>query len=208
MTDAQMMDILILAAIAGYLVYRFYNVLGEKRGSMAPEDKNNIIPMPGVNQGGPVVEHREIPKKLQPQLDDLYDLDPTFSVEGFLQGAEYAFGMIQTAVFKGDKDVLKGLVGPSVMRKFNSQIKKMDDAEETNASSIERIVSVDIKDVTLSGRIAKIAVAISSEQIHAIYDDYGELSEGDPDTIEKVKDKWTFERDVTSDNPNWVLVGI
>ena len=34
----------------------------------------------------------------------------------------------------------------------------------------------------------------------------GAVVEGDPSTVETVVDVWTFQRDVTSRDPNWALV--
>ena len=34
----------------------------------------------------------------------------------------------------------------------------------------------------------------------------GELVDGDPNTIKRQKDVWTFAREMTSDSPNWQLV--
>ena len=45
-----------------------------------------------------------------------------------------------------------------------------------------------------------------SELITATYDKAGEVVDGDPKQIREVTDVWTFERDVTSRNPNWKLV--
>ena len=33
-----------------------------------------------------------------------------------------------------------------------------------------------------------------------------EVVDGDPDTIERVTDLWTFNRNIKSKNPNWTLV--
>ena len=58
----------------------------------------------------------------------------------------------------------------------------------------------------VGGRKATITLAFVSEMITATYDKAGEVIDGDPKEIREVTDVWTFERDVTSRNPNWKLV--
>jgi predicted lipid-binding transport protein (Tim44 family) len=58
----------------------------------------------------------------------------------------------------------------------------------------------------VGGRKATVTVAFVSEMITATYDKAGEVIDGDPKEIREVTDVWTFERDVTSRNPNWKLV--
>ncbi len=44
-----------------------------------------------------------------------------------------------------------------------------------------------------------------SEIITALTDAEGKVIEGDPNRLTTVTDIWTFERDVTSRDPNWKL---
>lgn len=55
-------------------------------------------------------------------------------------------------------------------------------------------------------RSARITVRFKSEQINLLRDAERKVLEGDPRTAEEVIDIWTFERDTTSDDPNWTLV--
>jgi predicted lipid-binding transport protein (Tim44 family) len=73
-----------------------------------------------------------------------------------------------------------------------------------------RFVGIDkatIQSASLTGgRKATITVEFVSEMISATYDKAGEVVDGDPKEIREVTDVWSFERDVTSRNPNWKLV--
>jgi predicted lipid-binding transport protein (Tim44 family) len=72
-----------------------------------------------------------------------------------------------------------------------------------------RFVGIDkaaIQSAGLSGKKAVITMEFVSELISATYDKAGQVIDGDPREIREVKDVWTFERDVTSRNPNWKLV--
>ena len=53
---------------------------------------------------------------------------------------------------------------------------------------------------------AEIAVQFRSDQIKLTRNKDGAVIEGDPSTVQSVTDRWTFERDLGSRNPNWVLV--
>ena len=45
-----------------------------------------------------------------------------------------------------------------------------------------------------------------SDQIKYIVDKHDNVIEGNMENHETIKDKWVFERDISSSNPNWKLV--
>ena len=47
--------------------------------------------------------------------------------------------------------------------------------------------------------------SLSVIKIKVVRDSEENIIDGDPDTIESLTDLWTFNRDVTSPNPNWIL---
>jgi predicted lipid-binding transport protein (Tim44 family) len=72
-----------------------------------------------------------------------------------------------------------------------------------------RFVGIDkavIQSAGLSGDRASITVEFVSELITATYNKAGEVIDGDPGHVQEVTDVWTFERDITSQDPNWRLV--
>ena len=54
--------------------------------------------------------------------------------------------------------------------------------------------------------IAKITVRFISEQANVLRDAKGDVIEGDENFIQSITDVWTFERNITSASPNWMLV--
>ena len=58
----------------------------------------------------------------------------------------------------------------------------------------------------MQGRDARVTVTFESEQSNAVKDADGNVTDGDPATIEKITDIWTFARDTRSRDPNWQLV--
>ena len=65
--------------------------------------------------------------------------------------------------------------------------------------------SADLVDATLANRIARLTLRFVSRQINVTRDAQGRVIGGDPARPEEVVDLWTFERDVRSRDPNWLL---
>ena len=53
---------------------------------------------------------------------------------------------------------------------------------------------------------ARVTVDFTSEQVRFSKNKEGAVVDGDPSRVDNVRDRWTFERDVSSDDPNWRLV--
>jgi predicted lipid-binding transport protein (Tim44 family) len=144
---------------------------------------------------------------LAASLEEIADADPNFAPRSFVEGAKMAYEMVVEAFAKGDKPALKNLLSKDVFEGFARAI----DERQAQGNRVEsRFVGIDkatIQSASLSGgKKASITMAFVSELITATYDKSGEVIDGDPKEIREVTDVWTFERDVTSRNPNWKLV--
>jgi predicted lipid-binding transport protein (Tim44 family) len=53
---------------------------------------------------------------------------------------------------------------------------------------------------------AIVGVRFQSEQVNVVRDKSGAVIEGSRDHVESLTDVWTFARDTTSRDPNWVLI--
>ena len=103
-------DIILLAALAGFIILRLRNILGRKTG----------------HQGKPITSH--FPKA----MEVLKDIENNQAIkEGnvdeeakkqFLKGAEVAYEQIITYFAKGDKKSLKGLLGKGLFQDFSEVI--------------------------------------------------------------------------------------
>ena len=84
------------------------------------------------------------------------------------------------------------------------------DRREAAGQRVEQqFVGIDaarIESARLENNKATITIAFVSELISSTQSKTGAVIEGDPKQIREVTDVWTFERDVTSSNPNWKLV--
>ena len=54
---------------------------------------------------------------------------------------------------------------------------------------------------------ADITMRFVGELTSVVRDPEGRIVEGAPNEIKQQTDVWTFTRDMTSDNPNWLLTG-
>jgi predicted lipid-binding transport protein (Tim44 family) len=59
----------------------------------------------------------------------------------------------------------------------------------------------------LRGTVAHVTMRFVTEQINVTRGPDGLVVDGNPNTVDRVTDVWTFARDTRSDNPNWLLVG-
>jgi predicted lipid-binding transport protein (Tim44 family) len=201
-------DIIIFAMLAGYLVFQLRRVLGrkvdqEKPHSIQPSPKkdsspenDNVVPFPEDNDDLETVSN----------LTLLRRTDPTFNDKEFISGSKSAFSWIVSAFAAGEISKLEPLLSANLWKSFDKAIQQRVTDGETLETTIVSIKSTLINDVTMSNGNANITVEFVSDQVKVLCDRDGEIIEGSPDVIETVTDLWTFNRDVKSVSPNWMLV--
>jgi predicted lipid-binding transport protein (Tim44 family) len=65
---------------------------------------------------------------------------------------------------------------------------------------------LDIVAAELAGRMARVTLKLVSDQINVLRAHDGSVVDGDPEHAIEKTDFWTFARDTSSPDPNWVLV--
>ena len=193
-------DIIILGLLAVFLGFRLKNMLGDKsgfNGNISNETRNG-----DVNNDNKVVSlHKN--KEEGHGIKVLKKAYPMFSEEDFKEGAKSAFKIIVNAFSNNDLDSLRQLLGYELLQDFTKAIsEKSSDSNEVK-TKIDSIESVEILDCSVFDNIASITVKIISIQSKISEnpgDDNSEINK------EKLKDKWVFEKDLTSNDPNWKLV--
>tara|TARA_A100000164_G_scaffold222956_1_gene197740 strand:- start:503 stop:1159 length:657 start_codon:yes stop_codon:yes gene_type:complete len=201
-------DIIIFAMLAIYLVFQLRRVLGRK----------TEIEKPTANQFS---EERErtakdetiIPlnSRGQEEIDSangitkLRQLDASFNEKEFISGSRSAFSWIVAGFADGDTNRLEPLLGPKLFKSFKQAILERTNAGEKLETNIITIKSAQINEVVVEGHTATVTVEFISDQIKVLRDSEENIIDGDADTIESLTDLWTFNRDITSTNPNWIL---
>ena len=118
--DLQFFDIILFAAIAGFIIYRLRSVLGKRTGfQKKPTDHQ-----PKYKELKEEEQNQKIPSLLDNQLklETVYKNVSNFDHKQFLDGAKKAFEIIITAFNNGDKKTLKNLVSQDVYNAFEKAI--------------------------------------------------------------------------------------
>lgn len=208
-------DIIVIGAIAAFILLRYRAMLGEKTGRDVTD-----IPRPRpVADLEPVIQlpEREAARKksiLAPvetgpfadQLSAMRALDPEFSQTDFLTGAKAAFEMVIDAYNSADHDTLKMLLSDRIYKEFKQSLDENEKEGRTVHSTLVAIVKAEITDAKLRGNKASITVDFLSEQIPLVRNTEGEIIEGNASAQEAVEDEWIFERDLKNSDPAWKVI--
>ena len=186
--DLQFFDILIFAAIAGFIIYRLRGVLGKRTGFQ----KNISDPKPQETKKQEVIQ--EIPSLMdnETKLEAVYKKVNNFNHREFLDGAKKAFEIIISSFNNGDKKTLKNLVSKNVYSAFE---KAIDEKTNNPESQFYSLIVEGIADAKVENNTISISVNFISEQ----------MLNNDEGSIVKNKDTWTFEKPANSSSPIWIL---
>ena len=205
---------IILLVAAVMIFWKLKSVLGERTGTerpptvapTKPQPDLRVIENPEYIPPNPVWQgHAEEGSDLAKVLEAISKKDRDFSVTSFIAGAKSAHEMILEAFAKGDKAALKHLLSKPV---FESFVAVIDQNQKLGQSKIFQFVgalSTILETATLEANRASISVKFVTEMINATVDKNGATLNGDAKTILEDTDLWTFERDLTSRDPNWIL---
>ncbi len=191
-------EVLMLAGVALFVLWRVYVALGKggderpmQRPCPAPEQRKSA-PEPSVPQARRAEPER--PSFTGPAaggLEEIYNVDQSFTAEDFLRGAKAAYTMIVGAYARGDRAALRPLLDDDVYQAWDAAITERDASGE-RAFELLRIKRAEIDRAELEGSLARISVRYDAEL-------------GDGETTRTAREIWTFKRVVTADDPNWLL---
>lgn len=216
--NSPMIQLIVLAGIALFLILRLKNVLGTRDGFEGPpkvqqrdEPAENARHKFEVIEGEPdydIIDHVDAGSDAASALADMKRIEPSFSVSEFLQGARGAYEMILMAFEHGRIDEISDFLGPEVRESFDQVIKMREEQNlhiDPEFVGLHQITLADAK-FGKDTKIAEITVRYVSELISVVRNGDGEIIEGAPGQSKRQKDTWTFERMMGSDDPNWRLV--
>ena len=225
----QVIDIILFAMIAAFLILRLRGVLGRRDGNEsgyrdpfkadAPDNSpdDNLVKLPNRSPE-PQVEDEDVSKdSLSPDgseadkdlahgLKLISAADKNFNEENFLVGARVAFEMVLGAYVSGDREVLKNILSTEVYDNFRSAIDDREKAGHTIEETLVSIQSAEVVEAGIEGSRALVTTKFVSEQVHVLRDEQEEVIDGNPNEIMDVVDFWTFAREINSRDPNWQLV--
>ncbi|OJX11129.1 MAG: hypothetical protein BGO77_03415 [Caedibacter sp. 37-49] len=207
----QLIEILILAFIAGMIIFKLISVLGQRTGFEQSQRRTDTPDEVGDHEKNKDFLNVSSEKDLiGPGLRKVYSqilsIDSRFSLNQFLTGATRAFEMIVMAYARSDLKTLKPLLSSEIYQDFQQAIKEREENKESLETTIVTIETPEITDLKLEGTEASITVRFTSEQIHLTRDEKGEIIEGDPKQSEQIIDLWTFSRDLYAKERNWTLI--
>jgi predicted lipid-binding transport protein (Tim44 family) len=206
--------IVLLAMIALFVGLRLYAVLGQRTGhEQQPVTRPEAAP--GVEAASAPAESK--PANVEPGglafeqgaaagIRSIIAADPGFDVARFLEGAQGAYRMILEAFWKGDREELAYLVDGGVRATFEAAIAEREAAGQTLDNRLVAIERAAISDARLAGRTAEIDVRFDAFVVAVTRDAAGELVAGSLSDAIPTNDVWTFRRDLSSADPNWLLV--
>jgi predicted lipid-binding transport protein (Tim44 family) len=217
--DPAVIQLLVLAGIAVFLILRLRSVLGTRDGfekSPVPRDTPATPigrkPTFEVIDGGPdtdITDHVAEGSDSAKALARMKAVDPQFGVSDFLQGARGAYEMILMAFESADMESILPFLSRDVFNSFDEVVQMREreglvvEATFVGLREIE-IVEATFDEDTKEGEITLRFVGELTQAVRKA--DSGELVDGDPNAIKRQKDVWTFARIMTSDSPNWKLV--
>ena len=224
--EGGLIQILIFAAIAAFVFFRLFSVLGRRTGHerrQPPLGSRGDNAEPGVADGARRDEEAEeeaVPEApalagdaagaadtaMAAGLAQLRRADQSFDLDGFMAGARTAFEAIIDAFHKGDLEAVRPWLDDDVHRSFSRAIDERERTPERTRTQLLGIDRCEAVDVGMAGRQARIAVRFESEQTEVVEDGEGRIVAGDPTAPLKVVDLWTFARDTRSRDPNWRLI--
>lgn len=197
--------LLFFAALAAFLCYRLYTVLGT-RGGHEPEEGDAPTPL----RPRPVPEDSPPPNvvtaaPLPPWAETVREAYPEFDVPTFVEGAKSAYEMIVQGFAAGAMDDINAYLEADVRSAFATAVEARQQADQSMEVTFVGIERADVVQSTVENGMVRVMVAFQSDQIRVVRDGEGNVIDGDPNRIDLVKDVWTFARPVGARDPNWTL---
>ena len=210
--NSSLIQLLVLAGIAVFLILKLRSVLGTRDGfETPPQDAADPRPRPKfeVIDGGPdrdIADNTADPASVS-ALAQMKAAEPAFNVTEFLMGARGAYEMILMAFDKGELDRIKPFLGDEVATTFSAAIADRQDRGLSITSTFAGVRDLALTDATFepATKTAEISVRFTGELSRAVRDKSGTVIEGSPTAIIKQREVWTFSRRMGEGDPNWQL---
>ena len=215
--SSSLIQLLVLAGIALFLILRLRSVLGTRDGFEKPpldrpsSSRSNKRPDFDVIEGGPdqdITDHVDDGTSSAKALAAMKMAEPGFMVGPFLEGARGAYEMILMAFESGDLESVEGFLSEEVAESFQSVIDHRNAEGLTVEANFVGVREVSLKEAEFDRGTNEgdITVRFVGELTSVVRNSDGEIIEGNPNEIKRQRDVWTFSRVMGADDPNWQLV--
>ena len=217
--SSDVIELLVLFALAAVVLYRLKTVIGTRTGHEAPpefmrrqqEARRHGAPQP-VPDIAPMPEKDDAPgtpESGRAAVEAIRRVEPGFSTSEFIAGARGAYEMILMAYEEGDRETLRSLLAPDVFQAFEQGIAAREQAGLRVEARFIGVRDARADEIAFDPetRIADITVKFVGELIVAVLDAENRVVDGDPNEIRRQTDRWTFSREMGSSDPNWLLTG-
>lgn len=208
------LEIVLLAMVALFVGLRLYAVLGQRTGH-----EQRPVTRPEAAPGHePPAQPQDAPAAASEPSGLVYDqgaaagvrsiiaADADFDMGRFLDGAQAAYRMVLEAFWRGDREELRHLTGDDVLGAFETAIAEREAAGHKLDNRLVGIERASIEDARLTGRVAEIDVRFDAYIAAVTRDAEGAVVAGSLSDAVATHDLWTFRRELSSNDPNWLLV--
>ncbi len=217
--DNAVIQLLVLAGVAIFLILRLRSVLGTREGFEKPplaapgpsENARSVKRDFEVIEGGvdrDIADHVEEGSDSAVALASMKSAEPSFMVGEFLQGARGAYEMILMAFEASDLSDVEPFLADEVRESFEEVIRIREEQGvrvEANFVGVREVSLVEATfDVTTG--IGEVTVRFVGELTSVVRNAVGDVIEGNATEIKRQKDVWTFGRKMGDADPNWQLV--
>lgn len=214
--NSPLIQLLVLAGIAIFLILRLKNVLGSRDGFEKPqlpklEPNSQIKPELEVIEGGPdldIIDHVPEDSKAAQALTSMKRIETSFDVTDFLQGARGAYEMIVMGFEQGNLSEIQPLLSEDIYESFVNGVAAREDQGLKIEAVFIGVSETKLLDATFNkaNNEAELTIRFAAELNLTVWDQEGNIVEGGPTKVKKQKDTWSFVRIMGADNPNWLLV--
>ncbi len=216
-----MLDILFFLFITLFFIFKLKNTIGlkddndirqktideflkEKLSKNGTQTANeNVIDIEQIKKKNSIKLTIDVADNVKKELTKI-----NFNEDNFLKGSQNAVEMVNDAFSNKDIDTLKSLLSEHVFENFKKQIDTLINQNRILKSSLISFLSSKINNIYIENKAILIDVLFEMEQINFVEDKDGKVIMGNKKKIEKVKEKWVFEKKISSKDNFWIINNI
>ncbi len=208
-----MVQLLILAGVAVFLIMRLLAVLGTREGfeprqeAQQPRRTNHLKVIEGTEDPD-ITDFAEADSPTGRALAEMKRADRSFSVSEFVSGSRQAYEMILMAFEEGDLKLLESLLAPDIYESFSRVILEREEKGYEVEATFIGVREISLKSARFDSaeKEGEITMRFVGELTSVVKDSAGNVVEGSASEIKRQTSIWTFARLMGTDNPNWLLV--